>query len=389
MFGRKVSKDLDVEKVNEVTNLASKVLRVLYLLLIAAIIYVVIRLFKETKILDFVFKILEICLPLFIGILIAWLFDPFVKWLQSKKIKRTLGAVITYLIIFLVIFLVLVTLIPLLVDQVREFARIIPDVFDTVKVWGNNFFDSLESSNVVDFDKMKNEVFASLESFAKDVTTTLPQNILGFVSGLFSGLGVFGLGLIIGFFLIVNFDNSSNLFNFIPKKFRNTTVALLDEVNGSLRSYVKGAILDCSLIFVLSSLAFWAVGLQAPMLFGLFCGLTNIIPYAGPYIGGAPAVIVGLTQSPTIGILSLVVIVIIQFLEGNFLQPLIMSKTTKLHPVTIMLGLLVFGYFFGIVGMLISTPVIAALKTVFKFYDDKYGIIEKDEVIGKEDKTTV
>lgn len=389
MFGRKVSKDLDVEKVNEVTNLASKVLRVLYLLLIAAIIYVVIRLFKETKILDFVFKILEICLPLFIGILMAWLFDPFVKWLQSKKIKRTLGAVITYLIIFLVIFLVLVTLIPLLVDQVREFARIIPDVFDTVKVWGNNFFDSLESSNVVDFDKMKNEVFASLESFAKDVTTTLPQNILGFVSGLFSGLGVFGLGLIIGFFLIVNFDNSSNLFNFIPKKFRNTTVALLDEVNGSLRSYVKGAILDCSLIFVLSSLAFWAVGLQAPMLFGLFCGLTNIIPYAGPYIGGAPAVIVGLTQSPTIGILSLVVIVIIQFLEGNFLQPLIMSKTTKLHPVTIMLGLLVFGYFFGIVGMLISTPVIAALKTVFKFYDDKYGIIEKDEVIGKEDKTTV
>ncbi len=389
MFGRKVSKDLDVEKVNEVTNLASKVLRVLYLLLIAAIIYVVIRLFKETKILDFVFKILEICLPLFIGILIAWLFDPFVKWLQSKKIKRTLGAVITYLIIFLVIFLVLVTLIPLLVDQVREFARIIPDVFDTVKVWGNNFFDSLESSNVVDFDKMKNEVFASLESFAKDVTTTLPQNILGFVSGLFSGLGVFGLGLIIGFFLIVNFDNSSNLFNFIPKKFRNTTIALLDEVNGSLRSYVKGAILDCSLIFVLSSLAFWAVGLQAPMLFGLFCGLTNIIPYAGPYIGGAPAVIVGLTQSPTIGILSLVVIVVIQFLEGNFLQPLIMSKTTKLHPVTIMLGLLVFGYFFGIVGMLISTPVIAALKTVFKFYDDKYGIIEKDEVIGKEDKTTV
>ena len=81
----------------------------------------------------------------------------------------------------------------------------------------------------------------------------------------------------------------------------------------------------------------------------------------------------------------LVVIVIIQFLEGNFLQPLIMSKTTKLHPVTIILGLLVFGYFFGIVGMLISTPVIAALKTVFKFYDNKYGIIEKDE----EEKTTV
>lgn len=385
MFGRKVSKDLDVKKVNEVTDLASKVLSVLYLLLIAAIAYVVIRLFKETKILDFILKILEICLPLFIGILIAWLFDPFIKWLETKRIKRTFGAVITYLLIFLVIFLVLVTLIPLLIDQVREFARIIPDVFDTVKTWSLDLFNNLDNSNLIDFEKMKHEALTSLEEFATNVTTTLPQNILGFISGLFSGLGVFVLGLIIGFFLIVNFDSSSKLFNFIPKKFRDTTVALLDDVNVSLRSYVKGAILDCTLIFIISSLAFWIIGLRAPMLFGLFCGLTNIIPYAGPYIGGAPAVIVGFTQSPTIGILILVAIAVIQFLEGNFLQPLIMSKTTKLHPVTIILGLLVFGYFFGIVGMLISTPVIAALKTVFKFYDNKYGIIEKDE----EEKTTV
>ena len=384
MFGRKVSKDLDIKKVNEVTDLASKVLKVFYLLLIAATIYVVIRLFKETHVLDFVFKILEICLPLFIGILIAWLFDPFIKWLESKQIRRTLGAVITYFIIFIVIFLVLVTLIPLLVDQVREFAKIIPDVFGTVKGWVTDLFNTFDNSEVIDFGKMKEEMFTSLEGFATNITTTLPQNIIGFITGLFSGFGVFVLGLIIGFFLIINFDSSSKLFNFVPRKFRETTIELLDDVNGSLRNYVKGAVLDCTLIFVISSIAFWLIGLKAPMLFGLFCGLTNIIPYAGPYIGGAPAVIVGLTQSPTIGILVFIAIFVIQFLEGNFLQPIIMSKTTKLHPVTIMLGLLVFGYFFGIVGMLISTPVIAALKTVFKFYDNKYGIIDKNI-----DKTTV
>lgn len=384
MFGRKVSKDLDIKKVNEVTDLASKVLKVFYLLLIAATIYVVIRLFKETHVLDFVFKILEICLPLFIGILIAWLFDPFIKWLESKQIRRTLGAIITYFIIFIVIFLVLVTLIPLLVDQVREFAKIIPDVFGTVKGWVTDLFNTLDNSEVIDFGKMKEEMFTSLEGFATNITTTLPQNIIGFITGLFSGFGVFVLGLIIGFFLIINFDSSSKLFNFVPRKFRETTIELLDDVNGSLRNYVKGAVLDCTLIFVISSIAFWLIGLKAPMLFGLFCGLTNIIPYAGPYIGGAPAVIVGLTQSPTIGILVFIAIFVIQFLEGNFLQPIIMSKTTKLHPVTTMLGLLVFGYFFGIVGMLISTPVIAALKTVFKFYDNKYGIIDKNI-----DKTTV
>ena len=207
----------------------------------------------------------------------------------------------------------------------------------------------------------------------------MPSNFLNFISKMFSFFGTFILGLIIGFFLIVNFDNSSKFIYLIPKKYRNGTSSIMDEVNGSLRSYVKGAVIDSLLIFILSSLGLWLCGLKAPILFGLFCGLTNVIPYAGPYIGGVPAVIVGFTQSPMTGIFSLIVIFVIQFLEGNFLQPFIMSKTTKLHPVTILLGLLVFGHFFGIIGMLISTPLIATLKTVFKYYDDRYELVKRED----------
>ena len=116
------------------------------------------------------------------------------------------------------------------------------------------------------------------------------------------------------------------------------------------------------------------VGLRAPLLFGLFCGITNVIPYAGPYIGGAPAVIVGFSRGPVVGVLTLISIIIIQFLEGNFLQPVIMSKTTKLHPVTIIVGLLIFGHFFGIVGMVISTPLIAVLKSITVFFLEKFNI---------------
>ena len=85
-----------------------------------------------------------------------------------------------------------------------------------------------------------------------------------------------------------------------------------------------------------------------------------------------------------IQILILISVVLVQFIEGNFLQPLIISKTTKLHPVTIMLGLLVFGYFFSVIGMVISTPVIAVLKTVFIYFDNKYDLLKfrknKEEV---------
>ncbi len=377
MFGKR---EINVKKINEVALLSAKVLKVLYLLLIALAIYILVILFKETRILRFLITLLKIVFPLFIGIVIAWLFDPFVHFLEEKKISRVWGAIITYLILFLILFLILSSLIPLLIDQVKEFVRMAPDVLSSVKGWANDIFSHFESNELIDMSKVKGEFFITVENFASEVTTTMPRNFLGFVSKIFSWLGTFILGIIIGFFLIVNFDSSSKLFNFIPKKYRETTIELLDNVNISLRSYVRGAIIDCGIIFVLSSFGLWIVGLKVPSLFGLFCALTNIIPYAGPYIGGAPAVIVGFTQNPMIGILSLIVIAVIQFFEGNFLQPIIMSKTTKLHPVTIMLGLLIFGYFFGIIGMLVSTPVIATFKTIFKFYDDKYEIIKKEEI---------
>lgn len=366
------------KKLDEVISLSSKVLKVLYLLLIALAIYIALVIFRETKIISIIKTIIKVVSPLFIGILIAWLFDPFVKWLERKKIKRFWGSIITYAIIFLVLFLVIYSLVPILTDQTREFIKTVPDVLDEVKDWANDGFKYISKIGL-DGEKMKLDFISYINTFTSNITTTMPQNFLGFVSKVISYLGTFILGIIIGFFLIVNFDSTSKLFNFIPKKYRNTTIDVLDKVNVSLRSYVRGAVFDCTLIFVLSSIGLWICGLKSPVLFGLFCGLTNIIPYAGPYIGGAPAVLVGFTQDPLIGIFCLIVIFVIQFLEGNFLQPMIMSKTTKLHPVTIILGLLLFGHFFGIIGMLISTPIIASVKTIIMFCDEKYGFLSMNK----------
>ena len=375
MFGKKI----DFKKLNEAIDLSSKVLRILYFLLLAALCYFVIIIFKETQVFSFIKTILKVVFPLFVGLLIAWLFDPFVRWLEGKGIKRVIGASITYLIIFFVFYLVLSSLIPLLIEQVKEVIKMSPYIFDKVRGWASELFNQIEANSSLDVSKLKSEIFSNINDFASNLTTTMPSNFLGFVSRMFSLFGTFILGFIIGFFLIVNFDNSSKIIYLIPKKYRNVTSSIMDEVNESLRNYVKGAVIDSLLIFILSSLGLWLCGLKAPLLFGLFCGLTNVIPYAGPYIGGIPAVIVGFTQSPMTGIFSLIVIFVIQFLEGNFLQPLIMAKTTRLHPVTILLGLLVFGHFFGIIGMLISTPLIAAFKTIFKYYDDRYKLLKIED----------
>ena len=125
------------------------------------------------------------------------------------------------------------------------------------------------------------------------------------------------------------------------------------------------------MVFVCDTIGFAIVGLNAAVLFGLFCGITDLIPYIGPYIGGAAAVIVGFTQSPIIGFATLVVAIIVQLVESYVLQPVVMSKAMQLSPITIIVGLLLFGYFFGIVGMIIATPCMSIINEIIIFISRK------------------
>ena len=369
--------NVDIKRLNDVIGLSKGVLHVLYIILIVVGIYAGTKLLQEWKLLSFVFELLGIVAPLFICLFIAWLFDPIVRWFQKKGLKRGLGATIVYAIMIGIVLLFIGTLVPLLSAQINDFVGSLPAVYDSVKGWIEGVFDRLNEIQGFDAMSVKNELFNHIEEFIADLTSSLPSMLVTILKGLFSGIGTILVGFIIGFFLLVSFNNVNDTFiTLFPKKMQRDTRDLMTEVNTSLRNFVNGALLDCTFVFVITSIGLWLIGIEAPLLFGLFCGITNIIPYAGPYIGGAPAVSVGFSQGPAVGILTLILIAIIQFMEGNFLQPLIMSKTTKLHPVTIMLGLLVFSHFWGILGMIVSTPLIAAVKSIVVYFDEKYDIIK-------------
>ena len=125
------------------------------------------------------------------------------------------------------------------------------------------------------------------------------------------------------------------------------------------------------MVFVCDTIGFALVGLNAAVLFGLFCGITDLIPYIGPYIGGAAAVIVGFTQGPFVGIATLIVAALVQLIESYVLQPVVMSKAMQLSPIMIIVGLLLFGYFFGIVGMIVATPCMSIIKEIIIFISHK------------------
>lgn len=377
MFRKRNDKELDIGKINSLVLLGNKVFQILLVMLIVAGVYIGIKVLKELQIFPFILTILKLLLPLFIGLFIAWLLDPIVSKLKEKGIRRGFGTAICYIVFLGIVFLIVNALIPLLSEQINEFvSNTIPGVYDACRNWINNIFDKFNGIENFDANGMKLELFAKLESIATNLTSSLPAILVTFVTNLFSGVGTFAIGMIIGFYILLDFDKHIRLiYSLVPNHLQKDAYTLVKVVDEPLKRFVIGAIIDCSVVFIISFIGFAIIGLKAPLLFGLFCGITNVIPYAGPYIGGAPAVLVAFSQGTPTGIAVLIFIAVVQTLEGNLFQPLIMSKTTKLSPITIILGLLVFGHFFGIIGMVLATPIIGAAKGIILFFNSKYNFL--------------
>ena len=177
--------------------------------------------------------------------------------------------------------------------------------------------------------------------------------------------------------MLFDFDKiNSTVLSHMPLKWKDNYAELTTRINTSLRNYVQGVFLVMFLVFITQSIGLTLAGLEAPLLFAVFCAVTDIIPYFGPYIGAIPAVLVGFTISPSVGIFCIISIVIVQLLENNFYQPLIMGHTMQLHPVIIIISLLIFQHFFGIIGMVVATPVVACLKVIFMFIDEKIHFMD-------------
>lgn len=379
MFKRENNK-LDMPKVNESVGLLSKILKITYFLIIVIGVYAVTLICKEWGIFKFLGTILKVLAPFFIGFIIAWLFNPIVTWLKKKKVNRVLGTIIVYLVFLGLIYLMISAIFPLIIEQVNDIVSALPGVTNSIKDFINDFFKNL-SSDSFNLDDVKKELLAYINTFGRNLTSTLPSTVMSILTGVFSGLGTFVLGLIIGFYMLFNFDNvSKTMLNFFPSKIRNTASELLSKINETLIGYVQGTFFVALIIFITSYIGFVLLGVKAPLLFAAFCGITDIIPYVGPFIGGTPVALVALSQNTTTGILVILYMVAIQWLESLVLQPIIMSKAMKLHPVTILIGLLIFQHFFGIIGMILATPVIATIKTILIFFNEKYRIVKLNNV---------
>ena len=370
---------INYKKVNEVVSLTSKILNLVYIAMIIGIIFIATLLIKEWGILKFVMTILKVATPFFIGFVIAWLFNPLVVKLENRGWNRAIASMVIFLVFILIIFAFFSMLIPTIYTQLNDLIASLPGIFNSLKNWITNFLNNFNSSDMVDVASIEANIFKSMEDLGTNITTNLPSMIMNIVGVVFSGLGTMAISLVVGLYLLFDFNNASDhLLKYIPKTHKYEIETLINQIGEELRKCVRGTLTIACMVFVCDSLGFALPGLKAPILFGLLCGITDLIPYIGPYIGGAAAVIVGFSQNPMTGIIVLSVAVVVQLIENYVLQPVVMSKTVELHPVTIIIGLLIFGHFFGIIGMILAMPIMSLIKVVYRFFATKYDWFNSD-----------
>ncbi len=367
--------ELDYNAINSFFNTSNNILKFVGVLVIILVVLVGTYLIKEWNILGIIGTILSIISPVFIGFVIAWLLDP-IATKFSTKMPRVLSCILTYLIIFGGLILIISFTVPTFSSGVSDIVSVVPEIVDNAQDFASDAIEGLGDSKQL--EDYKDTILDKIEETGSSIASVLPNTIWNFGKGFVNGAVNIVLGIMIGFYLLFDFRKfQGHLLSLIPKKWHMNTKDLMSRVNGKLRSYVGGVLLVCFLVFVTQCIGFSLAGLSAPFLFALFCAITDVIPYIGPWIGGAPAVIVGFTIDPMTGVFCLISVLVCQLLENNFYQPLIMGKTMKLHPVTIMLGLLLFNYFFGMIGMIVATPVIATLKIILEFIIEKTKMGEK------------
>ena len=341
-------------------KISNKILKNVHILIFIIIIYVSVLILGKLNLINFFITFFKILSPLFIGVIIAWLLRPVINYLENNGVKRIVALIIVYLLIVFLFYIVIVNFVPIFLNEFSQFMKVFPKTL-------NDFIGDINVS-FLDMSIIKNEAFSVINSFVIDAGKDIPITFMNLIKGISSFL----IGFIIGFYLLIS--NNAITINANLKK---DTFDLIFRINNSLRGYVKGTILSSFIVFVLSTIIFYLLGLDGALFFGFICGITNVIPIIGPYIGAIIPVIVAFTNGTTYGILITILLFVIQTIEGNVIQPIIMSKSVKIHPITSIVSLLVFGYFLGVVGMVLAVPLVVIIKEVYFYLNKKYNNYKK------------
>jgi predicted PurR-regulated permease PerM len=325
-----------------------------------------------------------------VALLIALLLNPLVRGLGRARIPRGFAVALVYLAFAAVVALAILALATVVVQQTRHASHRVDDYFTVAS--GRPLHTGAEQDlahfqhwlNTHHLSRIKvqkqgqkflNQVGTKdVEKYTSKALNWAEGAGLAVVTLLFSAL----LVIVVSIYMLLDMERLSRA---VDRRFppRRGGAGLVVRMEQAVASYVKGQLLLSLIIggsvgvglWVLSLAGLFPHGGRYAAMFGLWAGITELIPYIGPWLGAAPAVVYALVQHPLAALWTAILFLGIQQLEGHVIVPKVMSRSLSLHPLLVIFGLLAGGEIYGFPGILVALPLLAALRAVWDFFSER------------------
>lgn len=318
-----------------------------------------------------------ILFPFILSLIIAILLTPAAKrihsFLQGMGMKWVPydGAIILSFALFIaVIYFISVHILVPFIAEFRQFARSVPDMINAVQI----SLADLEGRYQLRLlpPEMQNLISQILQNIG-EYTLRIAQLSLSAIFSIASTIIQLIVVPFITFYMMKKGDQFVQKFiHLFPDRYTNHLELLFQEIYFVLNAYIRGQLLLSILIGAVVFLGMWFMDIPYPLVIGLLAAVVEMVPLIGPIIGAIPPILLGLMQGTAVMVQIIVFYVIVQQLDGHFVMPKLMGSIIDVHPVAIMAGVLIGGHVFGIVGMMLSVPLVAVLQVVLRhmwFYD--------------------
>lgn len=307
------------------------------------------------------------------AVVMAYILNPLVVWLEKKGLKRPVAILLIYLVIAGVLVFLFVLVLPRTVEETTKFLRALPGLLTTGTSNLLNFLDQ-QFGAMVDLEELTNRVNQMINDSIGTIQQTLfnfAGSVTGYLGGLFTRIvGIFIFPIITYYFLNDKEKFTRLIVDAIPANRKQGMSAMAKDIDISLSQFVRGRLLMAVFVGVTTTIFLFIFKIEFAIVIGLITGIADIIPYIGPFMGFLPAVLLALMQGPVAAVRIAIVFVLIQWVENNLLGPKLLGDSTGLHPFVVLMCLVIGGSLFGFLGMIFSVPIVSAARIIWIYYKD-------------------
>lgn len=366
---------------------------------IGCIIYRFVTQWSGTK--ELISDLWDVLFPFFLGFLIAYIINPVIEFFQrnlfakfipdtKKRLQRALSILFSYILFLGGVAVCLIFVIPQLIESLQELSLQIPEIFESVR----HLFDKYMKSSTSflpreTFSSLETNVLPKMMSISNDFLSELIPWIYNMTLSLAKWVFNLAIALVTSIYMtadkkIIIMLLKKTILAIFSEKTSYSILRKCKDCHKIFSSFIIGKSIDSLIIGILCFLLMTLLSLPYAVLISVIVGITNMIPYFGPFIGAVPGTFILFIVSPMKSLIFIIMVFVLQQFDGFILGPKILGDSTGVRPLLILFSITIGGAYFGPLGMFLGVPFFACVQYLienwidYRLYKKKITLTEKD-----------